>query len=201
MRDINRLVRGASVAGFVGAVLQIAGGVVETVDRVQPGEPGFAFRTSVIAVAYLTLVVGLIGLARSGATGPGLPARIGLGAVGAGWAVSAVAQVVLRVDLDLAEQVMFPAATVLVGIGMVLAGVGVLRARRWRGLRGVVPLVCGLYPFVVLFPVFAASGGPNFLVLSGWGVCWALLSIALWVPTPATVEHSVRVPRAVEGVR
>jgi hypothetical protein len=83
---------------------------------------------------------------------------------------------------------MFPAATVLVGIGMLVVGVGVLRARRWRGARRVVPLVCGLYPFLVLFPVFAASGGPNFLVLSGWGVCWALLSIALWVSAQGTVE-------------
>jgi hypothetical protein len=41
------------------------------------------------------------------------------------------------------------------------------------------PLLCGVYPFAVVFPVFAAVGEPSFLVLSGWGVCWLGLALAL----------------------
>jgi hypothetical protein len=63
---------------------------------------------------------------------------------------------------------------------MTVVGVAIIRARRWRGWRRVIGLVCGLYPFLVLFPTFAATGGPNFLVLSGWGACWFALGLAVW---------------------
>jgi hypothetical protein len=66
---------------------------------------------------------------------------------------------------------------------MILAGIGVLRARRRRGWHRFVPLLCGLYPFAVIFPVFAATGAANFLVLSGWGACWLALAAALWRQT------------------
>ncbi len=161
------------------AALQVLGGVIETVDRVRAGEPGFVLRTTVMAVAYLMLLVTALALARSGVAGRGRVARYGLVVAGAGWALSAAAQLVLRVDVDVAEQVLFPIATISIGAGMVAAGIGVVRAGRWRGWRHWAPLLCGLYPFVVVFPVFAAVGEPNFLVLSGWGACWLGLALAL----------------------
>ncbi|MGH3717198.1 MAG: hypothetical protein ACRDT4_27605 [Micromonosporaceae bacterium] len=185
------------MAGFLGASLQVIGGIVESVDRVGPTEPGFAFRTSVIAVAYLMLLVAVIGLSRSGAAGGGLPARIGLAAVGVGFAGFAVAQVVLRIDFLLAEQVLFPAATVLIGLGMIVAGIGVLRARRWRGPLRAIPLICGLYPFLVIFPAFAI-GGPNFLVLSGFGACWAALAVGLWLSASTRAGGKTGAPLRME---
>lgn len=171
--------RTAIALGGLGAGLQILGGLLETVDRVRVGEPGFGVRTTVIGAAYLLLVLTVLALARSGATGRGAVARFGLVVAGAGWVLSAVAQLVLRADLDLAEQVLFPIATTAIGVGMVAAGVGVLRTRRWRGWRRWMPLACGAYPFAVTFPVFATAGEPNFLVLSGWGACWLVLALAL----------------------
>jgi hypothetical protein len=165
---------------MVGAFLQIAGGILESVDRVLPGEPGFTSRTSVIGIAYLLLLAAVIGLGRTGAAGGGWPARVGLVVAGLGWVLSAVAQFVLSVDLDLAEKVLFPVATILIAVGMIVAGVGVLRAHQWTGWHRGAPLICGLYPLLVIFPVFAATGGPNFLVLSGWGACWLALGVSLW---------------------
>lgn len=174
-------VRGAALAGSVGAAVQVFGGVLETADRALPDDPGYAVRTSVVGIAYLLLLAAVVGLARSGAVGSGRPARVGVGIAGVGWVLYAVAQFVLMIDFDLAEKVLFPVGTVLLGVGMVLAGVGVLRHRQWGGWRRVVPLLCGLYPFLVLFPVFAATGEPNFVVLSGWGVCWLAMGVSLWV--------------------
>jgi hypothetical protein len=171
--------RKAVVLGATGAALQILGGVLETVDRVNAGEPGFAVRTMVIAVAYLMLLVTVLALARSGVAGRATATRYGLAMAGAGWALSAAAQLVLQVDVDLAEKALFPIATIAIGAGMVAAGIGVVRAGRWRGWRRWAALVCGLYPFLVVFPVFAAVGEPNFLVLSGWGACWLGLALAL----------------------
>jgi hypothetical protein len=169
----------AVVLGATGAVLQILGGVIETIDRVKAGEQGFALRTTVIALAYVMLVVIVLALARSGVAGRGPLARGGLVAAGAGWVLSAAAQLVLQVDVDLAEQVLFPIATVAIGAGMLSAGIGVVRAGGLRGWRRWTPLLCGVYPFAVIFPVFAALGEPNFLVLSGWGACWLGVALAL----------------------
>lgn len=169
----------AVVLGAAGAALQVVGGLIETVDRVKAGEPGFTLRTSVIAIAYLLLLVTVLALARSGVVGRGGVAKYGLVMAGTGWALSAAAQLMLQVDVDIANRVLFPIATIAIGIGMVAAGIGVVRAGRWRGWSRWAPLLCGLYPFVVVFPVFAAVGEPNFLVLSGWGACWLALSLAL----------------------
>lgn len=171
--------RTAVVLGAAGASLQFLGGLIETVDRVQAGEPGFTLRTTVIAVAYVMLLMTVLALAESGMAGRGTVARYGLAVAGFGWALSAAAQWMLQADVDLAEQVLFPIATIAIGAGMVAAGIGVVRSGRWRGWRRWVPLLCGLYPFVVVFPVFAAVGEPNFLVLSGWGACWLGLALAL----------------------
>jgi hypothetical protein len=172
--------RTAIALGGFGAVLQVLGGLLETYDRVPAGEPGFVARTTVIGAAYLLLVATVLALARSRAAGHSAVARYALVVAAAGWALSAVAQLVLRVDVDLAEQVLFPIATVAIGTGMAAAGVAVLRTRRWRGWRRWVPLACGAYPFAIIFPAFAAAGEPNFLVLSGWGLSWLILTAALW---------------------
>jgi hypothetical protein len=177
----RNVTRAAILAGIVGALLQMAGGIVETVDRVEHGEPGFAWRTSVIGIAYLLLLGTLVAVARSGVGGRA--ARLGFAMTAGGWVMSAVAQFVLQVNFDLAEQVLFPVATMLIGIGMMVAGIPLFRA--WIGWRRVTALACGVYPFAVLFPWFAAAGGPNFLVLSGWGACWLALALALWTRAEA----------------
>jgi hypothetical protein len=107
-----------AVLGLVGALLQVCGGILESVDRVRPGEAGFGL------------------------------------------------------------QVVFPVATILIGVRMTVVGIFVYRGHRWAGWRRAIPLVCGLYPFLVIFPAFAAAGGPNFLVLAGWGACWVALAAA-----------------------
>jgi hypothetical protein len=174
----GRLTVQAAIAGSVGALLQISGGILETVDRVHVGEPGFTVRTAIIGVAYLLLAVSVIGLMQ---WRPGLGGTAGhlswwaLGVAAGGWIMSAVAQFTLPAANEFAEQVLFPVATVLIGLGMAVAGVVALRVRRDRS-PWFMALVCGLYPFLVIFPVFAVNGGPQFLVLTGWGLCWLLLA-------------------------
>lgn len=176
----RQLPHGVAIVGLLGAFLQILGGALEVVNRVLPGEPGFATRTAIIGLAYLMLLVAVVGLAMTGAAGSGITARLGIGLACLGWALSVVSQFVLSVNLDLAENVLFPVATIATGTGMVLAGIGVLRTRCWSGWHRFIPLLCGLYPFAVTFPVFAATGAPNFVVFSGWGVCWFALAAAMW---------------------
>ncbi|MDQ6837205.1 MAG: hypothetical protein M3137_02380, partial [Actinomycetota bacterium] len=48
------------------------------------------------------------------------------------------------------------------------------------------PLVMGLYPFVVMFPLLAASGGnPPAGAIAGWGAAAIILGIAALAATTA----------------
>ncbi|MGM9511612.1 hypothetical protein ACS5NO_28000 [Larkinella sp. GY13] len=68
---------------------------------------------------------------------------------------------------------------ILNAIGMVLVGIAVWRAGRWRGWQRWMPLLTGLYPLVVMFPVLAITGHPPRLLINLWGLVWALLGYAL----------------------
>lgn len=173
-------VRRLAAAGMLGAALQIAGGVLENIDRVLPGEPQYVARTAAMGVVYLLFLGTLLGIEISGVAGHGLLAHACLVISAAGWMLYSVAQFVLPVNFTLAETILFPSGTVLIGLGMIGVGIAVLQAHRWSGWRRYVVLLCGLFPFVVIFPVFTLSGGPSFLALSAWGAFWLAVGIALW---------------------
>jgi hypothetical protein len=81
-----------------------------------------------------------------------------------------VAEATLRVSYDQGNN-LFSLAIPFAGLGFILAGILVIRAKQWMNWQMLIPLVTGLYPFVVLLPVFAITQGPNFLAIAGWSVC------------------------------
>lgn len=62
---------------------------------------------------------------------------------------------------------------------MLLAGILVLKAGRWAGKDRFTPLLCGLYPLVILIPVFVIFGDGNMPAIVGFGVVWALFGAAV----------------------
>lgn len=65
------------------------------------------------------------------------------------------------------------------GVGMLLVGIAVWRAKTWRGWIRWVPLSIGLYPLLVMFPVLIVTGHPPRLLIGGWGLLWAVLGYAI----------------------
>ncbi len=65
------------------------------------------------------------------------------------------------------------------GVGMLLAGVAIWRAKIWRGWVRWVPLSIGLYPLLVMFPVLVLTGHPPRLLIGVWGLLWTLLGYAI----------------------
>lgn len=59
----------------------------------------------------------------------------------------------------------------LTGFGLVLGGIGVLRAGAWKGAKRLLPLILGIYVFVPLIP---AIMGPHLAGRIGIGI-WVLL--------------------------
>jgi hypothetical protein len=139
-------------------------------------------------VHHLGLVAVLVGLARSGASGGGKVTR------GAAW--MAVVGMTLLALMELfatrfgdwdnriaSEGAMgggYGVSTNLIGLGLVIAGIGVLRARVWTGWARFIPLTLGVMHFVVVTPcVFSGNFLAGRLGIGSWMLVFGALGLAL----------------------
>lgn len=76
-------------------------------------------------------------------------------------------------------KLLLPLGALLSGIGMVVTGTQVLAGKRWPGFKGALPLLVGLYPFLVMFPLLVITGHPDLVAIMGWGVPWLLLGMGM----------------------
>lgn len=140
------------------------------------GEPKIWYSV-LLAVLHVGQVTAAVALARSGLAGTGRLARGGL----ALWITGAVAyiagELLYLVNVPTSE-IAFQIGSLASGIGLVLAGIAVLRTGEWPGPGRFLPLVLGVYVFVVLVPVLIATSA-GLLALGGWYVLWLLFGLAL----------------------
>ena len=136
----------ARIAGMVGLVGGLLGAAIDVFELMTlPTEVSMATGLR-NALGLLMLIVGLAGMAALGATGSGWWGRVGIGAVILAYIVLIVGELIEPFDPATAA-VIFETVPLVIGPGMVLAGVAVLRARRWSGWRRFVPLAMGAYTF------------------------------------------------------
>lgn len=166
-------------AALVGLVIA-AVGVVYTLAAAAGFEPSWGFALqALIHIGELAVVLALFGAigAQVGALG-----RIGFGVAALGQVSLVVAELLFPFNGPVGEQI-FNFAPLLSGLGMVLAGIAVLRSGVWRGWHRVTPLLVGAWMLLVAIPlIIAFDGPPNLaptLALAGWDVCWALAAIAV----------------------
>jgi len=137
-------------------------------------------------VIHLGELAAVVALALSGAAGTGLLGRLGLGLACLGELMLAVAEVI-TLSAPGTSETLFATAPNLVGLGLILAGIAVIRTGIWTGWRRWVTLALGVYVFVVLTPVIIAAGGPPALpAIAGllvWQVLWVLIAVAVLVET------------------
>lgn len=174
----TRFVRSAGLWLIVGALIQLISASVQALFPVPPGSAQFALRNVIVAISHVPLLIGMVGLARSGAAGTGWLAKLGLGITLIGSVLLIPFELILLLNVALGEMLLGFYAP-LTGLGLALVGIAVLRAKHWHGWQRFTPLLCGLYPFLILIPAFAASGGPNFWAIAGWQVPFVLLGLAL----------------------
>jgi hypothetical protein len=186
----TRFVPAAASTLIAGALLHLAVGIVQFLDPVDPAHPGLLF-TIATTTSHLMVLTGVLALAVSGAAGSGWLPRIGLPLAGLGWALTAVAELTVWADFSLAKA-LFGIADPLIGVGMILTGSAVLRTGRWSGWRRFAPLACGLYPFAIELPAFAAFGIPNTPAITGIGLGWLALGFALRRKVPAVSPATPR---------
>jgi hypothetical protein len=180
----------------VGALIGAAGGLVLALVTPAVGPDRFSYPLSpdahriieiVFTVNHVLLLVGVLALARTGAAGTGRAGRIGLRVTAAGLVLLTVCEVGAFLLAESANPTGqtdllgggFGVSTVLIGVGLLLAGTAVIRERRWSGWARHVVLVCGLAVFVVVIPGLMMSMVAGRLVLVTWMLIWAGLGVAL----------------------
>jgi hypothetical protein len=86
---------------------------------------------------------------------------------------------VLGYSLNLNTKVLLPMGALMTGIGMTITGVEVLTSKSWIDIYRYAPLIVGLYPFLVMFPLVIVTGHPDLTAIMCWGIPWLLLSIGI----------------------
>ena len=129
------------------------------------------------AVSHLLLLVGVVGLLRSGAAGRGRLAASGLWLTILGLALNIVAEFSWLTGTS-AIDALYGISALAITLGLILAGAAMVRGGRWSGWHRFTLLACGLYIPLVVGPAFALPGLWPHYAIGGWGVCRLLLGVA-----------------------
>ena len=164
-----------------------------------PLSPGvFVVAQILFALTQAMMLMGVLGLVRAHAIGRTRLATIGawLAVIGIGLTVPGELGlgIIASSETDSTSAMIvstfFGLATFLGSLGLILAGIGAIRARVWTGWRRFTPLLAGGYYFVVLLPVFIAVGVGNLWAITGWNICFILLGLALLHHASTTVHET-----------
>lgn len=186
----NGSTRIAGIVGLVGGLLGAAFAVYELATL--PYEVSILTNTR-FALAELMVIVTLVGLAALGAAGSAWWGRVGIAGAILGFVLLITAELTEPSDAATAETI-FMIAPLVLGLGMLLAGLAVLRAHMWAGWRRFAPLAVGVYIFVVFLPVSIAFSTATgiFSVLLGWHLVLAALGLAVLVEATAPINSRDR---------
>lgn len=179
------------IAGLLGAAsgvyLAVAPAQVDAQMFSYPLAPaGFALIQVWFFVQHLGLILGLLGIGRAGALGTSRTGRISLRAAVAGMALLALTELAAIAGWGMALtdgyiavlNVAYGVSTLLIGIGLVVAGIAVIRAHRWMGAKRYVPLLLGVWVFVPMTPALAGPFVAARLAITSWMLLFAWLG---WV--------------------
>lgn len=197
--------RKAGIACIVGALITAIGGVVSQVAQSSttvsdemwsyPWSSGTLVPLSLLwAFAHVLILVGLLGLRRSGLAGPTRAATVGLALALTGTAlllVGELASIPIRdqnVD-DAGPAIVGPVfgvGTLLSAIGLILAGKATMQAGLWRDWRRFTPLVTGVWTLVLVGLVSTKVMAAGIAV---YGLCFLALGVALYSrPSPVATR-------------
>jgi hypothetical protein len=179
-----------------GALIGVAGGLVLIMVSPAVASDRYSYPLTpdghrLVQVAFVLnhalLLVGVLGLARAGATGTRQLGRIGVAVAVAGWAMLSLCEIGAFLLAESASpsarasqlDIGYGVSTIAIGLGLVLAGAAVLRERRWTGWARYIVLASGVAVFLIVIPGIAASSVAGRLVLVTWMLIWVGVGVAL----------------------
>jgi len=178
---------------FVAAALWVGGAAIEFA-RVPEGA-GFVLFEAVWIAAHLAVLVGLVALGRMRPHGDSRVGEIGLkAAIGARIVFLLGEADCIRTGTN--ESVLLPIGALVTAVGMIFFGAAVARRRGWLGWRRFAPLTMGVYPFLGMFPVVAATGEPSSVAIGAWAVTFVVIGMAAIREGRSTGARSARISPA-----
>jgi hypothetical protein len=166
----------AAAIGIVDGILSMA------IPALAYDGPPLWWNSTLLAMMHLGQVAAAIAVGQAGLAGSGVTARIGLVLWTLGGLGFAVGELVHLVAGG-ASAIVFQIASIATLVGMVIAGVGVLRAGRWTGPGRFLPLITGLYLIPLTVVIIATDAA--LAALTGYSLLWLLLSLSLYAVTRA----------------
>lgn len=164
---------GAPASFIAGIVLILAIGI--RVTSLLP--PHHIVALSVYALTDVLVVVTLASLLRTQACGHGIAATIGLAIAAFGYLLDVPGELLTETSRR-AATTLSSVGVSLFAVGMIVAGIALLRARRWHGWHRFVPLGLGAYIPLVLIPSLVLGRGPD-LTFALLGVLYIVLGLAV----------------------
>ena len=179
MANLGRVRLSGVACAFGGAlwVVALLAGVFAH-DAIYGDAASYRAWEGLLIVTQALLLVGVLGLAGSGAAGDGWLGRLGLGIAILGRVAFVIGECRSLIQ-GRDDEVFVPLGALLTGLGMLLAGIGIVRVRRWGGWHRAIPLLTGVYPFVAMFPFFVLTDTPPAAAIALWGPLWLALGLAL----------------------
>lgn len=184
-------------AGILGAV----SGILMAVYPAQVSEDMFSYPLTAdgftviqiwFFVQHVGLLSGIAALGRAGIMAQGRSARWGSGLAVAGMALLAVTELIAITARNSTYpgdgtgllDALYGVSSVAVGVGLILAGIAVRRGGLWRGWRGPVVLMTGIFVFVPMMPALIGPFVLARLAITVWMLMFAALGYALWKAGP-----------------
>lgn len=180
-----------AIGGVASQIVQASTSVSEDLWRYPWSSDAFIPISLLWALAHALVIVGLIGLRRSGIAGPTKSAAAGLTLAVAGTALLLIAEFA---SLPFADQQAddtapsivggtFGLGTILSGIGLLLAGRAALQAKRWDGWRRFTLLAAGGWT-VILTGIAATNALATGVAI--YGVCLLAIGIGMYTRPTAS---------------
>lgn len=200
------------VTGLLGgamAVLLLAWptDVDEEMLRYPFSESGFLAMQAVFAVHHLGLVAGALALAASGVVGTGRVPRAGAWLLVAGTVLLTGAELLtMRYAAWTSDEAnaglmgaAYGVSCTMIGLGAIVAGVGVLRTRAWTGWHAWTPMVIGVAQFVMLTPGMFGGFVIARVVIGVWMLMFGALGWSLYVEGRGAVRSGLSAPAVPVG--
>ena len=164
------------------AAAMIAGGAVMVLfelGRLLAGDSTAYGRTAgiVVALGQLGIAAGCAGLWLHHSFGGSVLARTGLALAIVGLVLYATGNAAAPFVPTITWP--FVAATLLIPLGFILAGIAAVRAHVWDGWARYLPLAVGIYPVVAVYPWLAVTGAADdtwvgATIVAVWGLLFAV---------------------------
>jgi len=178
----------AAVTGIIGAFVLLFAprAVAPGVFSYPLDGTGHAIAQTSFFLNHLLLGTGLVALALSPAS-RARPGRLGAWIAIGGMALLSVCELWAISLADAAYpspetapiDIAYGISSITLGVGLLLAGIGVARTREWTGWRRWIVLVLGIMVFVVVTPGLMLGFVGGRVALALWLVAWGMFGVAL----------------------